>query len=508
MQLMICFLNLICKERRVTTWLLLGSLLLLGSCASRKKLSKTSAPATTSAPSATSAPANAIHLPDTLPALPASEIDLPLKIYAPPILRTADSTVPKEFTSEGWPAYLKTSCEFRYKYRFVRSGFTLTCSNNKLALQWDGKYQVAGSRCFCTFNKPVSPWVSGSCGFGDEPLRRVNMSISSQLYFLPDYRLQSHTRLEQLKAQDKCVVSIMSSDVTQQVVDSIRSSVNTFCHILDSTVGSLNFTAWLQQIASKAWQKTPVGHYGYLVINPEQVRIGQLNYARDTFSISAGISCRLELGSDTNSRAGIPPLPPLNAGNNRDGAYLYLALNYDYPFIGKLLHDSLYNRTFLVKGNTVIIKDIAIRGAGNHQIEIKVDFAGSRKGRIYIKGTPVLDTVKQTLTVPDISYSLESRDLALKIARTLLKNKIRRSLQGNSYLDLAALIKTNLPALDSQLNTQIAPGLYTRGHMKEVRMTGLLAGEKFLQMQLYLHANLSVTSTGMPRFGPAGVARQ
>jgi Domain of unknown function (DUF4403) len=440
-----------------------------------------------------------LHLPDSLPALPISEIDLPIKIYAPSILAQADSIVPREFTSPGWPAYLMASCEFRYKYRFVRSGFVLSCSNNKVGLQMRGNYQVAGSRCFCALGKPVSPWVSGNCGFGNETMRRVDISIRSDLAFLPGYRIRTVTRVDQLKALDKCVVSLLSSDITQEIVDSIQSSIAGFCSALDQRMAGLDVADYMHQLTIKAGQKTAIGPYGYLAINPTAIRVGQLNYAKDTFSIAVGVSCRPVCTSDSSNPYIIPPLPPLSSGNNREGLSLYLPANYDYPFISKLLHDISHDRTFLYKGSTIIIKDVAIKGIGNHQIEIKIDFDGTRKGRVFLRGTPVLDVSKQTLSIPDISYSLESRDLVLKMARTLLRNKIRKSLQGSSYLDLAALIKTNLPMLDAQLNRPLAPNLFTRGSTKDLRMIGLLAGDKTLQVQLAVKADLSVVSTGLPR---------
>jgi hypothetical protein len=128
-----------------------------------------------------------------------------------------------------------------------------------------------------------------------------------------------------------------------------------------------------------------------------------------------------------------------------------------------------------------------------------IGFDGDRKGRLYLRGTPVLDTARQTLSVPDISYSLESKDLALKMAKALLRNKIRKSLRGNSYLDLAALLKTNLPGLDTQLNRQLAPNLHSYGQVKQLRLIGLLADDTMLQAQVYISADLSVSGTGLPR---------
>ena len=77
-------------------------------------------------------------------------------------------------------------------------------------------------------------------------------------------------------------------------------------------------------------------------------------------------------------------------------------------------------------------------GIGNQQVQLRIDFAGSNHGSIYLTGTPVLDTAKQTLSIPDIQYSIEGEDLALKIVRSVFRNKIRKTIQGKSYLDIEA----------------------------------------------------------------------
>src|SRR5579871_1403517 len=171
------------------------------------------------------APTVKVVVEDSLPVLPQSEIDLPIKVAGRPLLLAADSLFPREFLSPGWPNYLQPSCDFRYKYRFVRSGFIITCVNNVLGVQLTGNYQVAGAKCLCSLNKPVSPWISGSCAFGKEPLRRVNINVSSRLSFLPNFKIATITAPGKIDAMDKCYVSLFSSDVTQQVLDSIRASV-------------------------------------------------------------------------------------------------------------------------------------------------------------------------------------------------------------------------------------------------------------------------------------------
>ena len=62
----------------------LAMLASLGACTPAKKLTT---------------PAVSIYRPDSLPALPQSEIDIPIKLAGRPLLATADSLFPKEFTS-------------------------------------------------------------------------------------------------------------------------------------------------------------------------------------------------------------------------------------------------------------------------------------------------------------------------------------------------------------------------------------------------------------------------
>ncbi|MDO6429829.1 DUF4403 family protein [Flavitalea sp. BT771] len=468
-------------RKRSLIWLLLLAACIC-SCSSSKKIS---------ARSAISA-----LVPDSLPPLPASEIDLPLKVAGRPLIQIADTIVPKEFTSEGWPSYLQTSCELRYKYRFVRTGFNLSCTNNKIFLQMGGSYQVAGGRCLCAMGKPVSPWISGNCGFGTETMRKVDINLSSQLTLLPNYKVRTITRLDQLKTQDKCVMSVFSMDMTQMIVDSIRSSITSFCSILDQTLAGLDFTGYLHHSAIRAWQRMPLGPYGYLVTNPLALRVGPLNYIQDTFRINIGLTCRPQLTSESDVSSVIPPLPPLTSNVRDNGISLYLGTNYDYGFISKLLNDTLKGRSFLVKGQTITIKDLNVKGIGHHQVELTVDFGGSRRGQVRLWGTPVLDPLKQALTIPDLKYTLDG-DMMIVIARTFFKKKIRKNIQGSSFYDLAAMLKANMPLLDAQLNRTLAPNLYTRGNIKELKMIGLLAGDKSLQAQLFVKADLSVTSTGL-----------
>jgi hypothetical protein len=329
-------------------------------------------------------------------------------------------------------------------------------------------------------------------------MRKVNLNLKSQLQFLPSYQIRTITKLAQMEAFDKCHVSILSTDVTDQVMDSIKSSVNSFCAALDSAMAGLSLVNFVQTAREISFKKTDLGKYGFFRLNPVTIRVGQLNYEKDSFLISAGISCRPELSSDSNGPKILPPFPPLQAGNSKNDVSVYLDMAYDYPFLSKILTDTLLNKVVEFKGRTIVVKRVGLSGIGNQQVELKIDFAGSNKGSVILKGKPVLDTALQTLTIQDISYSLESQELAIKIARTLFKNKIRKTLQGNSYLDIGALVRSNLSELNRLINRRVNDNISLVGNADQVKILGLLAREDKLLMQGWLHGRFYLIVSSVP----------
>ncbi|HEY4935746.1 MAG TPA: DUF4403 family protein, partial [Puia sp.] len=345
----------------------------------------------------------------------------------------------------------------------------------------------------CTAGIPVTPWISGTCGFPPQPLRKVNMALSTSLQFLPNYQVRTTTTINQVQSVDKCSVSVFSSDITQLVMDSIRSSLAIFSSAMDQTIAGLNFEKFVTQLKDSSFRKIAIGKYGYFLLNPTAIRIGQMNYVKDSFSISLGVSCKPQLSSDPANHNPVPAsLPALLQTESRNGVRLYLNMNYDYNFLTNILRDSLHNKVFEVKGRTIVVKDASIRCIGNQQVELRIDFAGSNHGSIYLRGTPVLDTSKQTLGIPDIQYSFEGEDLALKIARSLFRNKIRKTIKGKSYLDIEALLNANKTMIDQILNRQWMQGIHSSGYLKEAKIIGMLVTRQNIQLQLFIAGELKL----------------
>lgn len=427
-----------------------------------------------------------------LPPLPESRIEIPVKVYMRPLLSLMDSITSREFTNDQWPNYTQSSCDYRYKYRFVRSPFQISCANNKVSIRFRGNYQIAGSRCVCAFDKQVTPWASGSCGFGSEPLRRVDVAISSTLSLLPNHQVTTATRLESLQALDKCQVTIMNNDMTATVMDSIKVSVNSYCSTFDQFVQALNNHELLQRWRSKGSQVMPVSSYGYLNLNPSLLRIGRFNIIKDTLYFSLAYYGNPQFSSDSQRLVTNQPLPYIQTADTKGGIATYLDAVYEYKFFNQLLNDSLRDKPFDVEGRTFVIKDVQIGGTNEGKIRVDVAFSGSRKGVLHISGTPLLDTATQVLSMPDVRFSLDTKDMLMNIAKGLFRKRIMKQLKDQAVLDIAALISRNKAAIEARMNQPVTPWMSTAGTLQEIRLVGLLPQKDYIQVQAFIRANIAL----------------
>jgi hypothetical protein len=427
-----------------------------------------------------------------LPPLPASQINIPVKVYMRPLLALMDTMTSKEFTNDKWPNYTQTGCDFRYKYRFLRSGFSFTCVNNKVNISFRGTYQIAGSRTICAFGKQVSPWASGSCGFSGEPLRRVDLGINSTLTLLPNHQLLTATRLDKLQALDKCQVTLLQNDMTKEVMDSIKASVESYCTTFDQFVQTLNNNELLKTWRSKGSQVMPVSSYGFLNLNPTALRVSAFNMVQDTLYFSVGYHGNPKFSSDSVRLATNAPLPPISNAANTGGINTYLDAVYEYKFFNKLLNDSLRDKPFEVEGRTFVIKDVRISGSNDGKIQLDVAFTGNRKGVLHISGTPVLDTATQVLSMPDISFSLDTKDILVNIAKGLFRKRVMKELKNQSVLDIAALINRNKAAIEARINQPVTGWMRTSGTFREIRLVGLLPQKDYIQVQAFIRADIQL----------------
>jgi len=355
-----------------------------------------------------------------------------------------------------------------------------------------GNYQIAGSKSICAFGKQVSPWISGSCGFAPEKMRRIQIVIGSELSFQPDGRIVSHSALQKINPLDKCTVTLMNTDITPMISDSIRSSVNAFSSFLDKAVSSLNYADLIQKIATVTGKKISLAGYGSLKLNSSAIHVSKINLSHDTIYFTAGFRCFPEISSDSINHQSTRFLPPITETNEKEGFRINANTVYEYFFLDSMLSKFARQNPFDIEGKQVRISQVNIRGMENNRVELKLQFTGSYKGTLYLTGTPKLDEKTQQISVPDLDYSLKSADLMLTMGKTLYNKKIIATLRSKAVLNISDLFQKNKPGLDSMLSRSVSPKILAKGSVKVIRARGMVVNKDNLLLQVSAEGDLSL----------------
>lgn len=429
---------------------------------------------------------------DALPPLPSSELGIPIQVYIKPWLQEIEKMTPTTFTSTDWPNYVPVGCDFRYKYRFVRSGLQVQLNQNRIRIVMNGQYQVAGSKTVCAFGKQVSPWVNGSCGFGAEPMRSVRIEIGSQLKLLPQYALQSVTRAEKVQAIDKCSMTVLEVDLTQTILDSMRAAVNSFGAELDASIAKLDLRAYQQVLTTQLTQKQALKGYGYLDIRPAGIALSPFQIKGDSLYTTLGFAAYPEISSVSQASPLAPAMPPLSVKAVNPGFSLHANARYDFKSLDTLINKTVGNRSFLVEGRQIIIQQVDMEGLSKHRVSLKVRFDGFASGDLFFTGTPVLDSAQQRLYIPDLEFDVRSPNVLLKIGNAVLARQILQKIRSMATISITDLYLRQQSALNATLNRTLRPGVQLVGQTSGLRLEAMVVQEHQILCQFSLYGQLAV----------------
>lgn len=415
-----------------------------------------------------------------------SNINIPVDIDLKPYFKMAEDAVPTQYEGNENP------CEgLRYYYRFVRSPFKISGYKDLVDLAFEGKYQIKGSYCAKCFNdKCLLPSPTFSCGF-DEPLRGISIAYSSKIKLLPDYHLQSNTKLINAQAIDKCKISFAKIDITENMIKEIKNQLELLGKNVDNQVYSYNLKPLIKNIWDKLWEVENVEGLGYLYLNPNAINISEINLNGSSLSLKLGLTC-----SPVFSIGYVPSkpmaLPDLTNNSMQDGFSVYTDIIADYKDLTNKMNDKLKNYVIEIKHKKIIINNVNVSGIGNSKISVKVDFKGSQKGSIYFTGTPFLDMSKNTLSIPDLTFELKSKNILMKMANWMLNDRMTEKIKAAAVFDIAPMINQAKIGLQNQLNKNLTDNVQMNGMVNDFNIQYISTNKDNLFIRILSTGHLSI----------------
>ena len=415
-----------------------------------------------------------------------SNLNIPVEVDLNPYFLLAEKAVPAQYEGSENP------CEgLRYYYQFIRSSFNISGYKDNINLSFEGKYKIKGSYCAkCLKENCLLPSPIFSCGF-DESLRRIEIGYSSKIKLLPNYHLSTITTLLKANPIDPCKVGFINFDITDKLLKEVKVQLDILGKNVDSQVQAYNLKPYVVGFWNKLFEVQKVDEFGYLNLNPMAVSVSDLNMNGSRLSMSLGLACTpvFTVGYTPSKPT---DLPDLTNNIQQNGFKVYTDLIANYTDLNVLLNNKLSGKEFELKGKKIIINNLQITGLGNSKISVKLDFKGSKKGIVYLVGTPVFDSAKNIITIPDLAFELKSRNVLLKLANWLLNDKITDKIKAEAIFDLSPILLQAKNNLQTQLNRNLADHIQMTGTVNSLAIQRIYTSVDSLLIRVLSNGEIGV----------------
>jgi hypothetical protein len=426
-----------------------------------------------------------------LDSLPNSEIIVPIQINLKPLYSLAEKQVDTLFTSPSYPdGWVQGGCDTRYKYSFRRSPLQMKASGLSLNLGFTGFYKIIGSTRVCVAGAAVTPWTAPcKCGF-DEPERRVNVSFTNTLAILPDYKVKLAIKRNEPQPLDKCEVCFWGQDITRQVLNGLKTELDTAKAALERNYGTIDLRPQFQQVWDHLTKAYNIYNMGWLQINPQRIKINNLYAKDDSLYVYLGLSARPVIGFEkpAEQRSVIPAIGNVS---RQQGFSIFLDAMLNYDSLSNILNRHVANKGFDFNKGPVkkkfIIRDCRLYGTGNEKLIIKVNFTGSDNGTFYLTGKPVYTAETHILEIKNIDFDIKSKDALLKTSEWLFSRRIINEISKNTRFDLSSYIDSARVRINEQLNQEWIKGISSYGRIDDIQLIGIYP----LNQSLVIRSNCS-----------------
>ncbi len=411
-----------------------------------------------------------------LDSLPLSDIDIPIRVNLKPIFDIAEKNVEQVYTTPNYPNdFVVDNCDTRYMYRFRRSPLQFTGKGNQLGFGFTGYYIMAGGQRICTGSgsnrTAVTPW-SPTCTCGlSEGERKVTVNFQAGLTLKGDYHVVPVIKAMEPRPIDKCTVCFWGQDITSTVMQRLKAQLDEASVSMTSTISAMDLRPQFQKVWDMLNAIQPISNYGYLQINPQQIRVSDLTADKDTLRLSIGISAkpRVTQVRPTETRTVIPDI---TVGPSRKGFSIHTDAVMHYDSLSNILNAAMNKKRIDAEGSGkyVIVEKVQVYGSGSSMLNLKMVFSGSVSGTFYLSGKPAYDAAKKELKLDDLNYDIRSKDMALKAGEWLFNKKIMRELEKYTRFDLRSYEQMLLTKINSEFNRELRKGISLLGSVKTVNI--------------------------------------
>ena len=416
-----------------------------------------------------------------LPALPASVIDAPITYNLASALQALEQAVPRQFGNIDQRLAIPSSARIHVAFHATRTPLTVAFDGRRTTITTVVSYQGRG-----WYKAPLAPTLSSSCGTEGE-LPRVRLVLTADVEVTPNWTLVSKTRVRSVTAltdtpRDQCLVTPFKVDVTDRVAQAVEGALRGKLAAVDRRITAIDVHTPVERWYNLLNRSLHVRDSVWLSLTPEGALVGDVTMRDSLLVLDLRLYVRPAFAYGQRPPPVFTPLPPFTRGRDQvgDSAMLRLEGLLTYQDASAVLTKQLTGRKFRRFNRSVVITDVRLYAIGDGRVVVDLHVAGDIEGNAYFLGTPRLDTLNRTLTVPDLDFDVGTSDALVQGLAWFRKADIVAELRRRAIIPLGPPLESLRGAAESALDRELTRDVRLSGRIHTGRMIDVVAQTRWL----------------------------
>jgi hypothetical protein len=411
---------------------------------------------------------------DTLPPVPTSYLDVPVRYDLAPAIRWLESEVPSRFGDLEDRQAVPGKSRLHYAYAAQRTPFRLQVNGRTAVLQAETRYRVRA-----WYNPPVLPEISASCD-DDETPPRARLTVETTVQLTSGWTLRPRSRavLAPLSnpERDRCKVTFLRVDITDKVMGAAQTALQRRLTTLDTRIAAFDLPDESRRLWSVLSSPLKLTDSLWLVINPSTVRLGMLRMQGDTLVTTVGLSANPRVIGGPRPAVTPAPMPaPQDSTSRPPVMHLLTEGRLPYDVASSILTKELRGTRIRVARQRLVLDSLHLIGVGDGRVAVGLAVHGSARGVLYAVGHPAYDTATAELYMPDLEYDVGTRDLMTGTLAWLASGPVEEFLRTRVRIKLAPTLADGRELLERNLNRDLADGVHLRMDVRSGRVLSVRA---------------------------------
>ena len=411
---------------------------------------------------------------ESLPPVPISRLEIPVRYDLAPALDWLETTVPKTIGKIGDKLAVKGNDRLHIAYEIQREPFKFGLEGRTITISSVLHYQGRG-----WYNAPVIPEVSASCGTGDEqPRARLTLSVTAMVDSAWKLRTRSVVKAVPLTdtERDQCEVTAAHIDVTEKVLSAAEGALQGELVKADRKLGSFPVRATVEGVWTTMQKPLRLTDSLWLLINPVSLRFLPPTLLGDSLLWQAGLEANPRiLGGAKPAPSTNPLLPPDRSPAPEPELLILSEGRLPYDVAEDILSKATAKTKIKVGRRVLRIRHLKPAPMGDGRVSVGLTVSGAANGTLYAVGHPQIDSLG-VLTMPDLELDAGTTDaLTGAMAWLASSDRITQVLRDVIRVNLAPTIEKARVLAEKNLNRELAPGLALQTTLTSAKPIGVWA---------------------------------